>query len=477
LRLGGIFRRSFAKYLFSYIVCLILPVAVFSVLYKTIFLSAYSRQLEEKTEENLYNAYATIDFQINKLSYISSQILSSRQFSDSSFEDNPRILSYLSIREILSFYASTNEFIFDIWFFNRASPWFYSPSYILSLDSFIRYGPAYPELEEGFLPETLSRVMGRVWIPETTVNIFNQNQPLLTYITAYPNSLSHRNGVLTILVRRDIFERPIESLIPYRPSNAALIDQTGQIIYALDPSRKGLIRQFLDKQGSRTDGAATVRLEGEEYFCAFWTSPQNKLSYLSLIPRRELSGVVNKHTTVFFCILLSIMVSGSFLIFFLMRSNYKPLQRIIRYSREQGGMLPGAEAEGALSDIDLIQQTLEKISRNNLTLEDKNKKYLRDEILFRLLKGSVQANPALLQKAGIDTGGVQHTVVIFRFEGDRVIPKEEFGRLLEKSAVPWSFTIYLLDYLEKNSFIGIFICRQDPPPPPPDGRDSGDHLR
>jgi AraC-like DNA-binding protein len=462
LRIGGIFRRSFTKYLLSYIFCLILPVAVFSVLYKTIFLSAYSRQIEEKTEENLYNAYAAIDSQINNLYYIGSQILSSRQFSDSTLEDKPRILSYFSTRELLSFYSSTNEFIFDIWFFNRNSPCFYSPSYILSLDSFIRYGPGYPELGDRFLPEFFSRAMGRVWIPETTVNMFNQNRSLLTYVTAYPNSLTHRNGVLTILVRKDIFERPLEALIPYRPSNAVLIGQGGQILCTLDPSLDGLIRDFLDR-GGPTEGAAMVRLGGEEYFYALWTSPQTKLGYLSLIPRGELSGAVDKHTTVFFCILLLIMISGSLLIFFLMRSNYKPIQRIIRYSREQGGMLSGAEGEDALSDIDLIRQTLEKISRNNHTLEDKNQKYLRDEILFRLLKGSIQPDPALLQKAGIDTGGVQHRAVIFRFEGDRVIPKEELGRLLEKNMVPWSFTVYLLDYLEKNSFIGIFVCRQETP--------------
>jgi AraC-like DNA-binding protein len=464
-RIGGIFRRSFTKYLLSYIFCLILPVAVFSVLYKTIFLSAYSRQLEEKTGENLYNAYATIDLQINNLHHISSQILSSREFSDSVLEDNPRILSYLSIREILSFYSSTNEFIVDIWFFNRNSPHFYSPSYILSLDSFIRYGPGYPELGDRFLPELLSRAVGQVWIPETAVNMFNRNGSLLTCVTAYPNSLTHSNGVLTILVRKDIFERPLEAHIPHGPSNAALIDSGGQILYALNPSLNGLVREFLDRGGAR-EGAAMVRLGGEEYFYVLWISPQNKLTYLSLIPRRELSGAVNKHTTVFFCILLLIMISGSFLIFFLMRSNYKPIQRIVRYSREQRDILSdteGPEEERGLSDIDLIQQTLEKISRNNHTLEGKNKKYLRDEILFRLLKGSVQANPALLQKAGIDTGGVQYGAVIFRFEGDRVIPKEEFGRLLEKNLVPWSFTVYLLDYLEKNSFIGIFVCRQESP--------------
>jgi AraC-like DNA-binding protein len=433
-------------------------VAVFSVLYKTIFLSAYSRQLEEKTEENLYNAYAIIDLQISKLYHISSRILSSREFSDITLEETPRILSYFSVRELLSFYASTNEFIFDIWFFNRASSYFYSPSYILSLDSFIRYGPGYPELGDRFLPELFPRAAGRVWVPETTVNVFNQNRSLLTCVTAYPNSLTHRNGILTILVRKEIFKRPLEAL-PQRPSNAALIGPGGQILCALNPSLNGLVREFLDR-GGPAEGAAMVRLGGEEYFYALWTSP-DKLGYLALIPRGDLAGAVNKHTTVFFCILLLIMISGAFLIFFLMRSNYRPIQRIVRYSRDQRGMLSDAEGERDLSDIDLIQQTLEKISRNNHTLEDRNKKYLRDEILFRLLKG--QANPALLQKAGIDTGGIRYRVVIFRFEGDRVIPREELGRLLEKNLVPWSFTVHLLDYLEKNSFIGIFICRQESP--------------
>jgi AraC-like DNA-binding protein len=268
---------------------------------------------------------------------------------------------------------------------------------------------------------------------------------------------------LTILVSKDIFERTLQALIPHRPSNAVLIDPAGQIIYTLDPSLNGLVRQFMEKKGSPADGAAVMQLEGEEYFCAFWTSPQNKLSYLSLIPRRDLDGTVNKHTTIFFCILLLIMISGSLLIFFLMQYNYKPIQRIARYSREQGGMLSdteGVQGEGGLNDIDLIQQTLEKISKSYHTLEGKNRKHLRDEILFRLLKG-IPVNPALLQKAGIDTGGVRHTAVIFRFEEDRVIPMEEFGRLLEKNLLPWSFTVHLLDYLEKNSFIGIFICRRE----------------
>jgi AraC-like DNA-binding protein len=164
--------------------------------------------------------------------------------------------------------------------------------------------------------------------------------------------------------------------------------------------------------------------------------------------------------------LLGILFCGSLLIFFLMRSNYKPIQKIVRYSREQGGLVPGMEEAGGgqrIGDIDLIQLTLENICKNNLNLEDRNKEYLRNGILFCLLKGTAPSDPAQFQKAGIDTGGVQHTVVIFRLDEDKVIPIDEFGRLLEKHLSPRSFKIYLLDYLEKNNFVGIFICHRESP--------------
>jgi AraC-like DNA-binding protein len=457
----GIFNRSLVKYLFSYCLCLILPVVIFYLAYKFFFLSAYSEQAFAKTTENLENSFSSADAQMNNLNQISSQILTSSQFSDSFFEETPRILTFFAVYEPLRGYRTTNEFIYDIGVFDRKSGYFYSSLNMLSLDHFVRFGPAYPEFDNFPFVETLFAAGDRMWIPETRVNLFNSDYPLLTYISSYSNSFTHNNAVLVLLIRKDIFDNALRPVMPSNGSTAAVIDHTGQVIYSFNPSMKNRVENFLGSGGAETPGAGTLKADGIEYFSYVWQSPQGGLTYLSLIPRQELTGAVRNFTTTFFIMILGILFCGSLLIFFLMQSNYKPIQKIVRYSREQGGLLPGGGGQ-RISDTDLIQLTLENICKNNLSLEDLNKEYLRNGILFCLLKGTA-ANPAQFQKAGIDTGGVQHTVVIFRLDEDKVIPMDEFGRLLEKNLRPWPFTIYLLDYLEKNNFIGIFICRQEAP--------------
>jgi AraC-like DNA-binding protein len=452
----GIFKRSLVNYLFSYCLCLILPVVVFYLAYKIFFLSAYSEQVFAKTTENLENSFSSADARMNNLRQIASQILNSSQFSDSFFEETPRILTFFAARDPLRIYRTTNEFIYDIGVFDRGSGYFYSSLNMLSPGHFIRFGPAYPEFKDFSFMETLFSIQDQMWLPETQVKLFDVDHPLLTYITTYSNSSSHSNSVLILLIRKDIFDTILRPVMPLHESTAAVIDSAGQIIYSLNPSMKSRLEKFLESGGDKTPGAGTLKADGIEYFSYVWQSPQGGFTYLSLIPRQELTGTIQKFTSTFFMILLGLLFCGSLMIFFLMQSNYKPIQKIVRYSREQGGLVPG------MGDIDLIQQTLENISKNNMTLEDRNKEYLRNGILFCLLKGTA-ANPAQFQKAGIDTGGVQHTVVIFRLDEDKIIPLDEFERLLEKHLAPRPFKIYLLDYLEKNNFIGIFICHGETP--------------
>jgi AraC-like DNA-binding protein len=460
--LKGILRRSFAHYLVSYILCLMLPVVVFSLLYKTIFLSAYSKQFIEKTAKSHDDAFANLDLQMNNLRQISSQILSSRQFSNVYLNENPRILTFYTLREILNIYALPNELIFDIWVFDQASGYFYNPLHLLSLNSFINYGPRYPEISGLPFTEFLASASGQTWIPETEVTIFNTKLPLLTYVAASPNSYTHSNSVLVLMIRQDVFGRALGSVMPYNGSTAAVIDSAGRIIYSLNPAMRPVLEKIMEEGTLPEEGPAVIRTGRQEYFANLWKSSQNKLTYLSLVPYGELAGTAQKYTYIFFAVVLGLVFCGSLLIFFLMRHNYRPLQNIVRYIKEY--VFPNKESAGfrrKLSDIDFIRATLENINEENMSLSTKNKKHLREEMLFSLLKGNSQAGPSRLEEAGIDTGGMQYAAVIFQLQEKKTIRFEEFERLLEKTAAGFPFRIYPLEYLERNSFIGIFASSRE----------------
>ncbi|MDR0473728.1 MAG: hypothetical protein LBH43_08690, partial [Treponema sp.] len=141
--LKNILKRTFIKYLLSYILCLILPVSIFSFLYKTIYLSAFTDQLIGRTSQSLDDAFGIIDIRMSNLRDISSQVFLSREFSDSYLNETPGILAYYTIKDTLKVFSVPNEFIFDIWVFDRNNNSFYSSRHMLSLDSFIRYGSGY----------------------------------------------------------------------------------------------------------------------------------------------------------------------------------------------------------------------------------------------------------------------------------------------------------------------------------------------
>ncbi|MDR0720227.1 MAG: hypothetical protein LBF78_11385, partial [Treponema sp.] len=110
--------HSFLKYLFSYSFCLILPIVVFSLLYKTIFLTGYTEQLIEKAAESMDFTFEYLDLKINSLNQMAFQILSSSEFSDAAFQENPPILNYLVMAKIFTNHININEYLYDIWCYN-----------------------------------------------------------------------------------------------------------------------------------------------------------------------------------------------------------------------------------------------------------------------------------------------------------------------------------------------------------------------
>ena len=458
----NIFKRTFSKYLLSYILCLILPVSIFSFLYKTIFLSAYSNQLIAKTSKSLDDAFENIDLRMSNLRDMSSQIISSRQFSNTYFNETPRILAFYTIKEILQIYTIPNEFIYNIWIFDRKNSCFYSPTHMLSLESFIRYGPRYFQINDRSFGEIISWVNDEIWIPETEVNIFDSSRSLLTYIVGYPNSYTHSNSVLVILIKQDIFDRALRTVLSYKNSAAAVIDKEKQIIYSLNHAENSTIEKILAQRISKNE-SGIIKIDNNDYYVKIMISPQNQLTYFSLIPYGELTRDVQKYTLIFFLILLGIMVFGSFLIFLLMQYNYKPLREILRFLHEYNGnkyRTDTGEFPAATNEIDLIHNALRTISKENITLSIKNEKYLKEELLFNLIKGS-HVNSADLIKAKIDLSASGYMAVIFQLEEKKSMSSTDFGSILQKVPLPSSVNIHILEYLEQTSFIGIIICQEE----------------
>ena len=325
----------------------------------------------EKTSQSLDDTFQNIDLRMNNLREISSRILTTQQFANIYLNERPGLLSFYSITEIIRNYIIPNEFIHDIWIYDRNNMNFFSSVHMLSMDSFTRYGPVYPGLGKNFL-DIADSIRGDMWIPLNQVRIFRTDYSLLTYITAYPYSSTHNNTVVVMFINEAILERALRVVIPYQNSTAAVVDSGGQIIYSLNSSLNPALAKIL-ALGMMENGTMINRIDDDDYFIRIMHSQQNQLTYISIIPYRELTAEVRNHTQVFSIFLLGIVLFGSVLIFLLMRFNYKPLREIFRlyssFNRTIKIQNEGEELGG--NEIELIRKTLENISEENKVLSKK----------------------------------------------------------------------------------------------------------
>jgi AraC-like DNA-binding protein len=268
----------------------------------------------EKTRNNLDNSFFNIDTQIDNLKNVSAQILSSRQFSDMYFEANSPLQAFLFNRTEMQIYSVTNEYIFDIYIYGRKSGRVYSPMHLMSMESFIRFGPGYPD--GSVLAENLASPPGDHWVSEAQMNIFRTTEDLLAYITESPGSITHSNTVVCLLLKGTVFKDPLNIALPWKNAAAAVYTDTGKRIFSLNPELNAILEE--------ADGAG-----GGKYFAYTRSSARSGLTYRTLIPYSELTAPVNKYTASFIFVIIGILISGGLLIFVFMKTNYTPFKKAI----------------------------------------------------------------------------------------------------------------------------------------------------
>ena len=387
----------------------------------------------------------------------------SRQFSNSYLAEFPGLLSFYEIRELLWYYITPNEFIHEIWIDDGNNQTFFSSTQMLNQDSSMRFGPYYPGTGS-YLQEIINSANANTWIPESPVRIFENDNNLLTYIIVFPFSRTHYNTRVAILINGEIFYRTIGAIIPYERSAMAVIDGNGQIIYSHNNSINSAA-EIIFAGETLNEGPSTIKTAEGDFFVYVMNSPQNQLSYVSIFPYRELTREVRQHTLVFSWILLGILLCGSFLIFLLMQFNYIPLRDIVRsynaYSQAYSQYRKSGNNEEypITNEIELIRKTLENISEENRSLSMMNEKYMREEMLFNLLKGKTTRSETLLN-AGIDPASGKYMALIFQLENNKYLQFADFEKTIKKT-LPSFIQIFLLESLENNSFIGIMSWKED----------------
>lgn len=458
-----ILKCPFTKYLFSYILCLILPILVFSFLYKNCFVAEYSQQFISKATESLDNTYEYLDLQISNLNNISYQILSSRQISDIAFQENPPIITFYTVGELLNNYINTNESISDIWLFDKQSHNYYSSKQMFNSNSFKKYGPLYPNISHQKFEKYLFDLEYPFWIEEEDIKIYNRTYPLMTYFASYPNSSISGNFVLFFYIKTSLFDQPLKSVIQWDQSTTAIIDHKGNIVYSMNREMEPIVDTVKTEYSIHDNVTMLIDINHEKYLVHMKNSTQNGLMYLSIISYRQLVADVQQFTQVFVAMIVILIITGSALIFFLMKYNYNPIRKLIGFAKNQLNIAHGQSTD--INDIEQIRVAMENIVDKNISLVQYNRKYVQEHTLFQLIKGNTDIDLNEVHQANIDCNGNFNIVAIFRLDINAVNDIEDFKNIFNRAMLALSYTCntYFIEYLEQRSFIVIFTQDKDDP--------------
>lgn len=168
------------------------------------------------------------------------------------------------------------------------------------------------------------------------------------------------------------------------------------------------------KPSELAEKRTTVRSGGEKYIMSVADSTLGDLKYVSLVPKKVYNKPLSTLRYITIGILILAFVSGTLLISYFVKRNYKPLKELMELTEAEGD-------EKHTNEFDLLHSSISRTVKEKKKLEnslEKQKHYIKNNFLERLLHGRVNSDlqPDSLFAYDIDFQYDHFVVVVFYLE-------------------------------------------------------------
>ena len=400
---------TFARYLFSYIILLLIPISVFTFMIYNYDINYFTKSIISQDMEHTKKIMNNVDQEIESLYGNVMQMSSEGIFKTSYQIEHPS--GFYDIRARLKSVEASNRFIDQILFYNKSLGRIYTSNAIYTFDDFYKYGSTY----ENYTKEEFRRVLNSIgrkykWIPQQSVYYNKTMNSSITYII--PMNWSSINTYSMILYH--INADHLNDLIGGGRSHAGDVLITTDNDLILFHSGKNLspeIAGLLIKRAHKKDHIAAI-IKSKKYLVSCVPSDSTGLTYYSITLMDVALSEVRRLTMIFLSGTLFIILISMFAIKVFMHFNYDPVRQLSGIAKS---VFPASS--GDRDDILVAQNALIHLSDDNAKAEKEKHELMQEKLLLRLLSGgmeNIEAFNALGAKVGLSFTGTCFCVMIFR---------------------------------------------------------------
>lgn len=353
-------KNLFFKFLFSYLLVLLIPVLWINGLFSYRFIRAYKKEVQNQVNLNLVHLSDYLDSEILNLSTIVDQMHMSMDFSKYHFDDDP--LGGRSYIDHLTLYSTTNSFIDKIALYIRNEDYMFLQGTSCRVDLFLNQLYRFADTPAEELKGILADAEHRVILPQQVISTPGENAEYLTVWQPLYTDYQTICGTCIFFIRTD--------LIRQRASQ-----QWGTydaILRIKDPSGKLLI-QTADLEDSLS------------YFESTYVSKASGWEYTAYVPEnQQFLMKINAISRELFLVTIVVIISAIILIWFLMNINYAP---ICDLGKKASALLHIAPKSG---ELETISNTLDFLSNQNQHLAselENSAMVLKSNRIHKLLTG------------------------------------------------------------------------------------------
>lgn len=382
----------FIKYLFSYIIILIIPTIFISIFVNKTILSTLQDELIRTNLNTLSKIMYVSESNIKELKTIQTHIALNKNIN--TVNNLGDVKSAKNIIDEIKKYTISNNFIDNMGIYFHGDNFLYTSTSTHNISTFIDRDYKYSTWSRESFLDDISKVDKMTIRSTEKVLLYGLNEKnILTLM--YPLSIYPYNTKATILFFID--ENYFKGILPYNDggiSNYIIVDQNNKIISSNNTS--------LDKEFDLTSidtlgkNSCTIKINNENLLVCETKSEQTGWKYISIIP---ISNAYKKITEVqikFISVVIILMFIGSIFIFLSMKTNYQPLHMLKLYS-DQVANIKDKDA------IKSIHSTIQYLSDQNIKLKTNTLIHNKNNTLSQLLKGRIDSITDL-KKLGLDFG-------------------------------------------------------------------------
>jgi two-component system, response regulator YesN len=443
--------RIFVKFLFSYLIILLLPITIIILIVYSSFVNKLQEEVISGNMNTLDKIRYAMDEQLKRTEDITKQLI---------IEDNSLYQYRISDQWGYKTWGITRElkrlqklspFIHEIWVYYKGEEHVFSSNGLYAL-TFLS-GPVYrfEDWPEAKLSKDLSETSGSVVLsPAQDVNSGERFMRML--VPMFPNQ-KQSYGTIVYLIKESSL-RQLMSTYETVEGSTWIFDQSNQLVTSM-AGEKGPSTEALSElaAGGTLKPHQQLEIEGKQYYLFTVRSEQSGWSYTKALPVDVVMHKVEQAQHLFVYGIGGILLCGGIIIFFSMRWNYRPIHRLRKESIQVLSL-----GGNSLNELETVRYALNYLARQNKELDQRVKSHspvAKKHLLLSLLKGDFTSPVDLMdysREAGcpVDCSHTRVLIVNFteRVETKRLPTIEEM-----EGSYGGSRLLYGMEHFEPNRYV------------------------